>query len=459
MIGEVELGAGTGVVGAFGAAVLFVPDGEAAASLVEVVRDVAGPGGPVGRVLARRLGALVTGGDADRLPAFGVLAAIDDGWVVVLHGAVAAAIATDDGGEELVTGTSASTWTDRLVSATADAVLLGPVGLARPGASALRLERGVVPGGWLRVELGHGPRTLPSAPVFERFSLVADAVETRPPLPIEGVPLPEPGPGPVGLAPPLGPPVEVAEQVAVLPHPSLGLLVFDDGAAFGLDTDYVLGREPEADDAVMAGRARPIALDDPADTVSRVHAAIHLAAPDVQLIDRGSTNGTHLWDAANGLWERLAPGEPRVIRPGERGAVGRRTFVVEAPTETSAPAPRAPQTVAVARPVGSLVRDDGAAYPLDRSYVIGREPLSDDGVRRATASPIVVRDDQISRVHAHVTVTGATVSVRDAGTPGGTFIAAPGAAEWESVGDEPTQLAPGWSLRVGAHVFTFRDER
>jgi pSer/pThr/pTyr-binding forkhead associated (FHA) protein len=115
--------------------------------------------------------------------------------------------------------------------------------------------------------------------------------------------------------------------------------------------------------------------------------------------------------------------------------------------------------VAVERPVGSLVRDDGAVHPLDRSYVIGREPLSDDSVRRALASPIVLRDDQISRVHAHVSVTEGTVSVRDAGTPGGTFIAAPGAPEWQAVGVDPTELPPGWSLRVGTHVFTFRDGR
>jgi hypothetical protein len=222
----------------------------------------------------------------------------------------------------------------------------------------------------------------------------------------------------------------------------------------------VLGREPETDRAVAAGQARPISLDDPADTVSRVHAEIHIVEPDVQLIDRGSTNGTHLWDAARGLWDQLAPGEPRVIRPGERGAIGRRTFVYEAAVGRSDPAAAerpSPETVALALPVGSLVRDDGAVYPLDRSYVIGREPLSDERVRRAVASPIVVRDDEISRVHAHVQVDGATVSVHDAGTPSGTFIAAPGATEWDAVGDDPVVLSPGWSVRVGRHVFTFRD--
>ena len=46
--------------------------------------------------------------------------------------------------------------------------------------------------------------------------------------------------------------------------------------------------------------------------------------------------------------------------------------------------------------------------------------------------------------------------VRDGGTPAGTFIAAPGAEEWTQIGTAPMELAPGWSLRIGALILTYR---
>ncbi|BEK86051.1 hypothetical protein [Nocardia seriolae] len=46
--------------------------------------------------------------------------------------------------------------------------------------------------------------------------------------------------------------------------------------------------------------------------------------------------------------------------------------------------------------------------------------------------------------------------MRDAGTPGGTFVAAPGAAEWVRVGQRPMELKAGWSLRIGERVLTYR---
>jgi hypothetical protein len=104
-----------------------------------------------------------------------------------------------------------------------------------------------------------------------------------------------------------------------------------------------------------------------------------------------------------------------------------------------------------------LIADDGAAYPLDRTYVIGRSPLGDNAVRNATASPIMFRDDQhVSRVHAYVSIDGGAVFVRDAATRGGTFIAPPKAKEWIQIGTTPTELQPGWSIRVGKRILTYQ---
>jgi hypothetical protein len=102
-----------------------------------------------------------------------------------------------------------------------------------------------------------------------------------------------------------------------------------------------------------------------------------------------------------------------------------------------------------------LVADDGAVYPLDRPYVLGRDPLTDDAVRSSGAAPIEVHNDRhVSRVHAYISIDGNMVQVRDAATPAGTFLAAPGAKEWTKVGTAPTELPVGSSLRIGERVFT-----
>ncbi|WP_319447224.1 MULTISPECIES: FHA domain-containing protein [unclassified Mycobacterium] len=127
-------------------------------------------------------------------------------------------------------------------------------------------------------------------------------------------------------------------------------------------------------------------------------------------------------------------------------------------TATELASRAAPAETAVASAtVGVLSTPDGATYVLDRSYVIGRAPLTDDAVRNATASPIVVQyDPYISRVHAYITVDGGGVFVRDAATTAGTFIAAPGDSEWTQIGTAPTQLEPGWNMRIGEWIATYR---
>ena len=115
--------------------------------------------------------------------------------------------------------------------------------------------------------------------------------------------------------------------------------MFDDGSTFGLDDDYVVGREPEIDVAVAEGSARPLVLDDPGDTVSRVHAEIRLLDWDVKLIDRavkalgaGVASVVNVLDVetvviGGGLGTRL--GEPYVERI--RKAMEPHLFVTDRP--------------------------------------------------------------------------------------------------------------------------------
>jgi hypothetical protein len=119
------------------------------------------------------------------------------------------------------------------------------------------------------------------------------------------------------------------------------------------------------------------------------------------------------------------------------------------------PTPRSAETALRAATPAVLAAQDGAVYPLDRAYVIGRSPFADDAVRNGKASPIVLPDDPyVSRVHAYIAVERGSVFVRDASTRAGTFVAAPGSETWTRIGQTPTRLGRGWSLRVGEWIVT-----
>jgi FHA domain len=113
------------------------------------------------------------------------------------------------------------------------------------------------------------------------------------------------------------------------PRPPLGVIVFDDGMTFTLDTDYVLGREPENDARVVSGDARPLAMTDPDRTVSRVHASLLLDGWDVKAVDRGSANGTFIAGAGDDNWVPLVPNQPTAIKPGTRIRLGQRVFLYD----------------------------------------------------------------------------------------------------------------------------------
>ncbi len=108
------------------------------------------------------------------------------------------------------------------------------------------------------------------------------------------------------------------------PRPPLGLLVLDDGTAVGLDVDYVVGREPQADPEVIAGTVRPLRITDVEGVVSRRHLRLVLVGWDVTVVDLGSANGTTVDLAGDPQRHQLAPNRPMVIHPGAQITIGRR---------------------------------------------------------------------------------------------------------------------------------------
>ncbi|MET9329413.1 FHA domain-containing protein [Tsukamurella sp. NPDC003166] len=120
------------------------------------------------------------------------------------------------------------------------------------------------------------------------------------------------------------------------PRPPLGLLVADDGTAFVVDGDMVLGRDPAAYVAQRAGRSfdgagrlLPIVLQDRTGALSRAHLEIRIDGWQLLAVDVGSANGTWVRPPASPQPLRLPPGQPVPLTVGSDIHLGGRILQLQ----------------------------------------------------------------------------------------------------------------------------------
>lgn len=361
---------GDGLVGRFGDSVLLIagPVSEEDAFVEQLLATVeagAATAAVPGAVLAQRVGEVLFRADLARVPAFGVVAPVEGGALVLLHGDVDAEITQPSGGSRL-SGRQAVTWVDHVVRAPFD-----QVALTRGGAGAVAvhprsdLRVGVVPGaGFVLTPAARAPAPVAASvsPIVhepdddllpteatEAATAPADDEMVEPVVPrresmapfdqAEDLTPPQAGRATVGADrsfepedAPTGPPRRSAATMAVSGTPPE--LVGEDGSRTPLDGVYVLGREPSTDEAVRNRQASPFQIDDPDQLVSRVHAHLWVDRGVVFVRDASSANGTFV----------AAPGAKDWTRVGQEGAelpegwslrVGGRVYTLESGSRVS----------------------------------------------------------------------------------------------------------------------------
>jgi hypothetical protein len=112
----------------------------------------------------------------------------------------------------------------------------------------------------------------------------------------------------------------------------LGKLTWDNGDVHELAGAVLIGRDVDNADEVMAGNLVPLVPTGQNDSMSRVHAEVRPQGAEIVVLDRGSTNGTFIWDEASRAWQRLPVGEPHPLANGTVIAFGERTATFEGVT-------------------------------------------------------------------------------------------------------------------------------
>lgn len=179
------------------------------------------------------------------------------------------------------------------------------------------------------------PGLIPAVPSEAPDRTVRDA----PPRVLPSFAPPGVGPAPVPSAPP-GSPASAApptgetriQAPTVHPVPGAWRLRGDGGLEVLVLRPLVLGRDPATGSA--GGDAAPIALSDPARSVSKTHALVEVVDDVLTATDLHSTNGTRV-AASDGRSSRLEPGRRTPVPVGSVLVLGEFALRVDrAPLDT-----------------------------------------------------------------------------------------------------------------------------
>jgi len=357
-------------------AVVWIPgDGPGERELVAACLTAASP-----TELLARTGTHLVDPDSAPLPAFAILAARDPGLVAVVHGPVQVTVDQDGDERTLYGGEETGSWLNRHVKGTR-AAWAGKRGdeddLAELRDGLVRASGFIL--SWRRnkssprqtsqkgrkvvedpapVELGEAVEPVEehlspeegSAVAASSAAILSAAVgaigsdgadaATSYVATVEAGASYEAGTSYVGVVEPgtsqdgvqdADDPTIVDQPIVVNGSPSpLVKLTWDNGEVNELVGAALVGRDVALDEAVLSGELEALVPGGQNDSMSRVHAEVRPSMHDIVVVDRGSTNGTFVWDDAAKAWQRLSPGDPQVVHPGAVLAFGERTATVEA---------------------------------------------------------------------------------------------------------------------------------
>ena len=355
-------------------AIIWAPgDGEAVRELVAACL-IAGSA----TELLRRTGAHLADPDAEAWPAFAMLVSRADGLIAIVHGPVELTVDQDGDGHTLFGGDESGSWLNRRLSGTWAARAGKPSdddGIAELREGVVRASGfALVPPGELpevgltsKHESHEGEDELETAAANGSSASGTSTPEPSPDVPATSEP--HAGSGALGSTTSFGTGVSgfasssgsdaldvgttyvatvatvtseagtgeaddptVVDQSPVFddgPSP-LVKLTWDNGQVNELVGAALVGRDVAFDEAVLSGELDVLVPEGQNDSMSRVHAEVRPSGRDIVVVDRGSTNGTFVWDEATKAWQRLSPGEPHTVRLGAVLAFGERTATFEA---------------------------------------------------------------------------------------------------------------------------------